>query len=775
MAETILVVAIIIVLLAVVGIMVMRYQKRLHQMEMDGHAKEILVAAQNHLSTAKSQGYLGLETFGTKLDKSLVRQAYNGVEADDVYYYIVNGSSSFNDSTSLLGAMLPQGAVDETLRLSGSYVIVYQKSSGTVLDVFYAQPSGTRYAYSFSADDMPAGSDTELKLLSYAGDGQSSARAGYKGGSKNVIGWFGNASPILPAQPSELEAPLLRVYNGETLFALVFPENADSTDFNQDYDVKLEIKGAESNKSKSLTLNVTGNQLKTYESVITANMEASLIGKKCFQVVLDDITEYNTHFATQFGGTGGLIPGEDILLTAKITSKADDDEELSSPTYRTNSLFAYNSGDDSGTQKIAQIGCFRHLENLDQRVSDFSISGTGWSYVAASGENAGCVQAIQISDLNWDWHGSNNKTIYFASSTPAAAASAGYYYPVSPSYALAYNGGEHSISNVVVSDVGANAGTADSSGAGLFGTLGSSSVKNLQLVDFSVSGYYAGALAGKLNSSKAENVVAYHSSGKESNKVASNAAGGNAGGLIGYAKGTSVSPTTVTKCAAALYVEASGGTAGGLIGKAENNTSVSSSYSGGHTKNGQYYDKTSDTYIYNVKAATAGGFVGSADGGTITNCYSTCSAQGATAGGFAGSADGVTIGNCYATGLVQGTTAAGAFAGLFGSDMTVSSSKYYMIVNETLTAKDAVYLTPVGTGSASGITALDEDPAVYNTFVGAPSTWRKAKPYDSTLYTYYGGKYALGARAQLGLTSDSSFVATHYGDWPAPETWVFNK
>ena len=772
MAETILVVAIIAILLALIGVMVVRYQKRMHQLEMDGHAKEILVTAQNHLSTAKSQGYLGFEeeeAFGSKLGDSVAAGLYptvfkNGDKAD-IYYFIVNGSIN---STSLLSAMLPQGAVDETLRLGGSYVIIYQKSSGTVLDVFYAQPNGTRFAYKFSADDMPSGSDTELKLLSYAGDdGQSSARASYNGSSRNVIGWYGNASPILPAQPTELEAPLLRVYNGEVLFALVFPENTKNTDFNQDYTVTLEIKSAEreSTNQKTVTLNVAGSQLKTYEERceemgITDNMEASLIEKKCFCVVLDEVTDHATadsatHFAAKFGGTNGLLPGEDIRLTAKITNKDDDDETLSSPTVTTNSLFA----DGSGAQKIAQIGCFRHLENLDPNVSNFDYD----SYL-----NAGRVQAKQISDLDWNRHyGIGNgddgygRQIYYNCERPALKTYKGHYYPVSPTYRLAYNGDEKSISNVLVSDV--------DSGAGLFGTLSSgSSVENLKLIDFNVSGANAGALAGKLISSKAENVVAYHGSGKEANKVTSTADNGYAGGLIGYAKGANV-----TTCAAALYVEANsaGGTAGGLIGRAEN-TAVSSSYSGGHTEDGAY-----SSTVFNVTgAASAGGLVGSAEGGTISNCYSTCSVQGATAGGFVGSADSGSISSCYATGLVSGTTAAGAFAGLFGSGTTVSSSEYYMIVNETLTDKDAVYLSPVGTGSASGITALDDTAKTYQDFVGSPSNWRKAAPYDSTLRTYYGGKYALGARTQLSLAaSDNCFVATHYGDWPAPETWVFNK
>ena len=242
-------------------------------------------------------------------------------------------------------------------------------------------------------------------------------------------------------------------------------------------------------------------------------------------------------------------------------------------------------------------------------------------------------------------------------------------------------------------------------------------------------------------------------------------------------------------CAAALCVEANaaGGNAGGLIGKAEN-TTLRACYSGGHTKNGQYYDKTSNTYIYNIKAATAGGLIGSADGGTANNCYSTCSVQGTTAaGGFVGSVTGGSISSCYATGLVHGTvtsgdnlTKCGAFAGRL-SGTTVSGGKYFMIINEILTNDAAAYLPPVGFGSGSGIEPLDKDTAAYNTFVGSPADWREAKPYDGMLYTYYHdssshSRYSLGTLGQLGSdVSEGDFAATHYGDWPAPETWVFNK
>ena len=56
LAETIAVVAIIAILVAIGVVAAVKYRRGLHQLEMDGTAKEIFVAAQNHLTMAESQG-----------------------------------------------------------------------------------------------------------------------------------------------------------------------------------------------------------------------------------------------------------------------------------------------------------------------------------------------------------------------------------------------------------------------------------------------------------------------------------------------------------------------------------------------------------------------------------------------------------------------------------------------------------------------------------------------------------------------------------------------
>ena len=114
------------------------------------------------------------------------------------------------------------------------------------------------------------------------------------------------------------------------------------------------------------------------------------------------------------------------------------------------------------------------------------------------------------------------------------------YYPVSPDYALAYDGNNHKISEVKVNH---------SDAAGIFGTLRGGSVSNLLVLDSSIT-----------------------------------SSGGAAGGLIG-----SMSGTMVERCAANGTVSSSGEdhAAGGLIGSASGG-SVTACYSAGHTEDGSY-------------------------------------------------------------------------------------------------------------------------------------------------------------------------------------------
>jgi hypothetical protein len=159
-----------------------------------------------------------------------------------------------------------------------------------------------------------------------------------------------------------------------------------------------------------------------------------------------------------------------------------------------------------------------------------------------------------------------------------------------------------------------------------------------------------------------------------------------------------------------------------------------------------------------------------------------------------------TVNFCYATGLVKANPKAetsdgeapsvGAFIGdLPNVTGKVGNSYYYQIINKTTGADGTVtYLPQFGVDinhHESLVTAIDKSAADYNNFVGASGSWSSSYSYDAKLKVFYQGKYNLETTNQLlakrggtdpynGQAGSDDFVRNHYGDWPAPETWVFN-
>lgn len=723
LAEVLLVVAIIIILMGVVFIEVPKYQRSLEQLEYDGIAKEIFVAAQNHLTLAESQGYLGM----TEADFGTVEDADKGV-----YYFVIGDGSPL--SNNVLALMLPNFSIDDTVRLGGSYIVRYQKSPAQVMDVFYSDKNDTRFGFDFAKASYST-------IMALAGDEYKSARQSY-GAEKKVLGYYGGVNALSAVAAAELGIPSLNVFNSinkDTLRVKVtVPVYTEPTG------VRLIITGATSGKSRVIPLcKDTDKPATSYEKVLDS--------------ITDRTYDDGMHFYNQFcnggldkypgydpatgnynmtSGDYNLIPGEDIIIRAEVYRGAmvSYGNEM-----RTNSLFASLSDDG----KTVEIASMRHLENLGYNISMFSLARTRSTTPAMAVE-----KAVLISDLSW---------AEFASAvgkTPATAivydptltgAEAGKFVPIYPNGVLDFDGQNHSITGLDISTAGE---------AGLFSSLSGGTVENLELIDVKVvsTADDAGTVAGTATGTTFRNILVHGSKTVE-------ATAGNAGGLIG-----SVASGSVNNCASSIYV--SGATAGGLIGGASE-TGIHGSFSGGHTTDGAYSATTFD-----VTGTTVGGLVGAYAGGSITQSYSTCSASGTTAGGFVGDMTSGSVASSYATGLVAGT-AKGAFAGKFAG--TATACNYYEAVNEIKNGASYTYLSAIGGGASNAnITPLDASAATYNEFSG--SSWNAAaETSDSTLSKYYKGKYNLKTVAQLGASvASTDFVITHYGDWPAPEIMVIN-
>lgn len=804
MAELLIVVAIITILSGVGFIAVQTYQKSLAQTECNAIAKEIFIAAQNHLTMAESQGYLADSIdYGTPEDAA----ANNGI-----YYFSVTASNSGSafGPDSVLGLMLPFASIDDTVRKGGNYVIRYQANPAIVLDVCYMSPTG-RYKGSLDYNTLKPpffnrsdGNTPKGKMV-----------------NKVIVGYYGGAE----AQSTgvTLNAPVITVDNAERLTVTV-----DATNVNQDatgtaiiadnkYALKLLISNVDGTAMAAITLHAE-NISASHDRVANAkdSPDSPTANPDKYVVTLDDITAAGMHFCdiasdATIDKMGTFLPGEDIIVSAVAYSNS----QLSSIAYSNqetvNSLFAdLEDNDGLPARKVAQIANFRHFENLDS-----SISG-----LVTDDEEIAPAEAMQIEDLVWASttdssaftakiaaaKGVNAADVRVYKKDDSTGTQAGCCLPVNTGSALIYDG-KHTVVDPVTeaetvkshSITGVKVGTTETAYSGAGGLFGAPeaalTVMNLALIDFEINASgNAGALAGTLPAdSSVSNVIAYHTSDNTDARVTST--GGSAGGLIG-----SMDKATVEKSAAALVV--SGKTnAGGLVGTATEG-SITTSYSGGHTQDGGKYAGTDAGANYNVTAngGSAGGLIGKASDTQTEYCYSTCSATGKTVGGLVGNASGGSYTNCYATGLVlgsgtPGTVYEGAFIGEYSG--TPTECFYYSIINERA-VRDASgqitgyeYLKPIGSKSddtITGVSALDETAASFNGFYASEPTAMtnyfdetQSTAYDPTLANAYPDGYALRTVAQLDvdLTPEAgepdAFVATHYGDWPTPETYVLNE
>lgn len=796
MAELMVVVGIIAILSALGFVGIVSYLRSLTKLEYDGYAKEIFVAAQNHLSMAKSQGYLKRTGFGDNDDEK------------DVKYFFVTDEDREEQygKTKVLDLILPFGSVDETLRGGGCYIIRYQQKAGEVLDVFYWSEggrypyknyAGTETAYEEDYNNFLSSRDADLKNYTYGGN------------NKAVIGYFGGEDARSLEIGEELEQPKVSVNNAERLVVKVTDKNTTKMDGDgKPPELKLIITGAKSKASRVLILQSPQSNKITKSDAITPKDDT-------YSIILDDITsEKGLHFYDQYCRTASdngkiFVPGENVTIQAVASYKKDLANVAYSYKRTTNSLFAsVNEKKESAT-----VSNIRHLENLDDKVSNLNLtSGADAGQVAMQIKNA-----AQKADLSWSKFvtaiGGDNVGIYAflpkgasatTKNTRLTKTNGSYYYPVIFSSVTTYDGGSHSIFDVNVD----HNDKADAAGAGLFGTLNNKEIKDLRLVDFIVKGNgNAGALAGRVNGTNVTNVIAFHSGSYGLQpSVAQIQGGSGTGGLIGYVgtfgSGANYKISKVEKCAASYTAASTGGNAGGLIGDAED-ADFSACYAGGHTGNGSYAQiKRNEQIIYNVTAAAgyAGGFIGNAGTSRIEHSYATCSVDGSTAaGGFAGYGTGH-MDFCYATGLINVpkdaatgesvTTGKGAFVGTFGGNaQNINGCTYFEIINEITKEGQTAYL---GSGlEGERILPFDQMPQtgqtasyyVSGTENGAGTlAWVPAVAYDKTLIFAYQGRYDLPTVSQLqraagvpATIKDTDYVAVHYGDWPAPEVWVKNE
>lgn len=769
LAEVLVTVAIIIILAGVTFVSVAQYQKNLRLMEMDGTAKEIFIAAQNHLSVAQASGDLDRlagkaksatgttdSTIGTKLSSA---PSYAG-SASGEYYYVIhdvkNGieSNTPSGSDAILQMMLPFGALDETVSASGNYAIVYELKSASVVAVLY---SGAGNA-SFGNAAVINFSDEDVSKIKDIYNDKSARKSYQKDGVTAIVGCYTGTAGSAAIPTETLEAPKLEVKNENKLHVIV--SDKKSTDI-----VTLIIRGVQSGT--------------VAQRVLERKTSDGNTGTGSFDVTLDDITGDGSYrFANiishdRFTATPGtaFIPGENIEISARVSSTTGLATPKESAKYTVSSLFGdVNEMKDAAGNTTVYIRNLRHLENLGANVSGFTAAlGNGTTSGNSKVVNIIAEQKNDITMFSMSTSGSagGNHFENLRGSKIYGMEQEATFAAIDVNYPLVYHGNQHEIHDV---SIGAQ---QDHTAAGIFGQVAdpasgaansSLSVSDLILRNNRVSGTNvknAGMLVGETAKNlTVDGVLAYyHEDTYDETKDSSVevTASENAGGLIGLVSGGKLD---VKNSAAAVYVKG-GSAAGGFIGSvsgASADSTIVQSYAGGHTRDGAYSttDATTNKPVlegpgrYNVQASgNAGGFIGvTTNQVQMDNVYATTSV--------------------YSSSYSDSNKCSGSFAGTgtlsipAKTEKDGSTKKYYYAL-----------------GPHNGVDATKEELACAELAQG--QVHRQATPYDrklvlkdkekvhpkmdKTSYPLCTVRNLCEGDASVNDTDLPWFIKEHVGDW----------
>lgn len=776
LTELLVTVGIIIILTAVSMVAVVHYMNNLKVTEMDATAREVFVAAQNHMTAAKASGQwdsfikanannesaLGTLMINAPADKpkDLEWPVGGGNEKHSYRCIEYNPNESGVLDTSILQHMLPFGAIDEQVRTDSSYVIEYDANTATVYSVFYTD--NVKFVEKKDVDELNStGGRTDSET------GRNTRRDYKKGDKRVVIGYYGGAM-VKNLIAETLEKPVLIIENEDQLKVKIIDQNyfkkiGDATT-QLKTNVKVSITGEESKNTEKFMLELIDNDTKPEKKDKTKDpwWTVTETGNGVMQaleytLVLDDITTKEGHFTNIFKG---LIPGENFVIDVQVGSNYVLSQSVNLRG-SSNSLFASNvadSNDAAGITSNVEVDCVRHLQNISPLCS--KLPTTVQSTESGNNTKRRLVRNVkQTKDIDWD-------KSYFKDKSIVSFVGANYgkdsFKGIKNSLLKSYNGQGKKISNFKI-----NGGDA-----GLFQSVGDAQrkdielkISNLLLVDFNVKGSgNVGTLVGTAYEGAKltiDNVGAYISSGEKYMSGDYGVTGSigeySVGGLVGSVSESIRNDTelVISDSFASVPVKMnnttdnSNGGVGGIIGSIglRKPVKITNTYSGGCTTDGKY-----DNNNYNIDGnkASAGGLIGKTWYKIIVdNCYSTCSVKGNKAGGFIG----VDLNkdsqykNCYATGLVSGTKA-GAFS---GSDLNDIKECFYLEgINGEMTGGDNL-IKGKSYADLSVKNTKENETHNYDTSLNEKSFPFKTVNKNGIILT---GK-------EIG-----KIAGVHYGDWP---------
>ena len=474
LAELLLVVGIIVILTGISFIAATYYSRILKLNEMDNTAKQIFIAAQNHLTSVEATGELDryAQSAGESSNDETglgVLMNYEPSDAKDTnigewpaagenteFYYIRHDKNCDIDD-SVLAYALPKGAVDDYVNTEGKYIIEYDVKTASVYAVFYTEDKNTLDAATvqeLNGNPSGRGGDSDAKDVRKNHQGPTGSEiVGYYGGAMAVEWRAQNTQLSLNVQNGNKQLVEDWDNNGQTyekerLTAIVrVPDDLDAekivlkvhgvtsdNDVLVTYDVGGTAAASGSNIVYDVDCGKSGVNTKTFGTVTDLN---KALNDECreYQIVLDDLVDEsylnlqnvgNCHFAYLFPT---LLPGEDIELTAYTYSQGS--RIGISDILSTNSIFesAVNSTSTYEGEKAATISSFRHLENMDTGISGiqrkssnysyhgrYKINGESLDFASASGSSADYNDTVKFiyteydQTADLDWDAYYNKT-----------------------------------------------------------------------------------------------------------------------------------------------------------------------------------------------------------------------------------------------------------------------------------------------------------------------------------------------------------------------------
>ena len=561
MMETLVTLAIVVVLFALAAIPITKVRRDVRQTELDGKAEVVFLAAQNRMSLLQAAGQAQTYQNGAIPMDCVPVDAEAGRYGNDALYYVTSDQKEPDADGNVWGAgvLLPQGQMDDEL-WNNHWVVEFDPASGSVYAVFYSE-----------------------EPLDYSPEGELSLRLRYrenrlKAGAK--VGYYGGDS-VGNVDTGELN-PKLRILNGEKLLVQITCEMQANAPLH--FYVNLTDESGHSTGDIRLTETGADKEVERDYRNYTATM------------VLDDLTAgAGMRFAEQERFTScGLVPGENLTVQVRVESDSDQvDSATRSDT--TNSLFAgVKKGADGN--RVAGLRTGRHLQNLDE-ASGVNDAGAGVTRAITAAEQERDILFQSAEEDSW--------TAYYPGQT---------FRPIRNDVVKSYRSVGYPIGTTIyypaIYDLTVETEEAN---AGLFESFGGGTLTDIRLVGASVTGGgNVGALAGELTGETLLDgcrVMLSRSQGQLPDDRTEQDLwldGMTTGGLVGAV--VTNRPVTIRNSLAATV--ARGETAvGGLVGRVDaGSITVERSYA--------------DSYLFSEEVA--GGLLGlcqSACDMTVADCY----------------------------------------------------------------------------------------------------------------------------------------------------------